>query len=84
MAMQEIYEPIEVQARTFEGKPVPIQVLWKRKNYAVAKVESSKTKRQKKGGRVEEIVLSTIVWRQMKIEFDYTKRAWRLLALEEV
>lgn len=83
MAMQELYEPIEVQARTLEGKPVPMQVLWKRKSYPVAKVESSKTKKQK-GHRCEEILLSTIVWRKMKIEFDYSKKTWRLLALEEI
>ena len=83
MALREIKQPVEVQARTIDGKPVPMQVMWNRKYYSVAKVDRSRTRKIKKR-RIEEITLTVFTWPQMILEYDYQTRAWQLLAVEEL
>jgi len=81
MARQPINKPVEVISRTQDGHLFPMQVTWNKKQYAVAKVIKRRTEKTK-GGKVEKITFSAVVWKEMVVEYHHGKRTWTLLEIE--
>ena len=81
MARKTINQPVDVISRTQDGHLFPMQVTWKKKQYAVAKVIKRRTGKTKEG-KVEKITLSVVVWKEMVVEYHHGKRNWMLLEVE--
>jgi hypothetical protein len=80
--LRSIYDPIQVLARTDRGRIVPVLVTWKGRSYTVAKVEERST-RTIKGQIFEAIPVYVVTLKKMLLEFDHTKKSWRLLGVED-
>lgn len=79
--MAQINKTVEVQARTTDGEVIPMLITWRRRTYNVAKIVH---RRRLKSGDRERIKVNVVTWRNMVLEYNYSKQSWTLLSADDV